>query len=254
MPRLRWKSKITYQELEPLLDATKKSIAAIQSAIEERHIFVPYTTGGAEKAHTTVHWPPADPQRYATLEQRHSEMVALTASTAPPEIWHVDQSGHVVANNGHEITGANYFTDLPHCGYCTVMLWVLGLPLGQPTKGRYNQAVNLGYSIPVNVQDNVDVLIRLLNSNQGGNPALVVLKRAVNAFLSTPSSDWVLAIEGKFVTDDAVLNEQPGGVLILNWADAAAHRVTVDIQNFGTNSLLVTLWKVIYQALYDNVD
>ena len=43
-------------------------------------------------------------------------------------------------------------------------------------------------------------------------------------------------------------------MLILNWADAAAHRVTVDIQNFGTNSLLVTLWKVIYQALYDNVD
>lgn len=255
MVRLRWKATITGQDLEQLLDNTAKSIAEIQNEIDEHHVFVPYTTGGAEKARTLVNWPPADPKRYETTQQRHSEMVALTASTAPPAIWHVDQTGHVIANNGHDITGANYVTDLPHCGYCTVMIWVLGLPLGQPTKGRYNQAVNLGYSIPVNVQDNVDVLTRLLNSNQGGNPALVVLKCAVNAFIATPpSKDWVLSIEGKIVTDTAVLERVPAGKEVLDWADAAAHRVAVDIKHFGTNSLLVTLWKVVYKALYNNVD
>ena len=156
-----------------------------------------------------------------------------------------------MALNGQPINTANYFTDLPHCGYCTVMLWVLELPLGAPTDGRYNLAVNLEYTVPANVRDNINVLTRLLNKNQGGDPALIVLKRMINVFLQNQKTDWVLQVGTRFVTDDAVLAAAPAGKLVLDWATAAAHTVDVNVQYFGKNSLLVTLWKIVYQGLYD---
>lgn len=254
MPRIRWKAQLNNQDIEPLIAIAQASIAAIQAAIQAQQAFVPYNAGGAQQAVTTVNWPPAAPNHYATTMQQHSEMAAVAASTAPPPIWQVNAAGHVVANNGQAITGANYVTNLPHCGYCTVMLWVLDLPLGAPTAGRYNLAVNLEYTVPANVRNNIDVLSRLLNSNQGGNAALMVLKRMINAFLQNPSADWVLQVGAQFVTDNAVLAAAPPGTLVLDWTTAAAHMVDVNVQYFGNHSLLVTLWKIVYQGLYENVD
>ncbi|MGJ8571694.1 MAG: hypothetical protein ACSHXI_13435 [Hoeflea sp.] len=251
MPRIRWKAQVNSQDIDPLIAIARSSIAAIQAAIQAQQAFMPYDAGGAQQAVTTVNWPPAAPNRYATTMQQHSEMVAVAASTAPVAIWHVDAAGHVVALNGQAITGANYVTNLPHCGYCTVMLWVLDLPLGAPTDGRYNLAVNLEYTVPANVLNNIDVLTRLLNDNQGNDARLVVLKRMVNVFLQTPSADWVLQIGTRFVTDTVVLAAAPAGKLVLDWTTAAAHKVDVNVQYFGNHSLLVTLWKIVYQGLYD---
>jgi len=251
MARIRWKAQVNSQEIDPLLDIARASISRIQAAIEAQKAFVPYSTEGAQHAVTTVSWPPAAPDHYGTTMQQHSEMVALAASTAPVPIWQVDANGYVVALTGDTITGANYFTNLPHCGYCTVMLWVLGLPLGAPTAGRYNLAVNLEYTVPANVLNNVDVLSRLLNSNQGGDPALIVLKRMVNVFLQNRPAEWVLQVGAQFVTDNAVLNAAPAGTIALDWTVAAGHMVDVNVQYFGNHSLLVTLWKIVYQGLYD---
>ncbi len=256
MPRIRWKARLSAQELAPLIATAEISIAAIQAAIQQHRPFVHYHAGGAQKAETTVNWPPAPPERYATAMQEHSEMVAVAASTggAAP-IWALDQAGHVVANNGAAIQHTNYFTDLPHCGYCTVMIWVLDLPLGEPTAGRYNLAVNLEYTVPANVRDSVDVLTRLLNGNQGGNAALIVLKTMVNAFLQTASTDCVLQIApGVFVSDTAVTNAPPAATLVLDWAtEAAPHPVDVNETHFGQNSLLTTLWKIVWKGIFRNV-
>jgi len=251
MPRIRWKAQLNSQDIAPLVAIARTSIAAIQNAIQAQQAFVPYNAGGAQHAVTTVNWPPAAPNHYATAMQQHSEMVAVAASTAPVPIWQVDAAGRVVALNGNAITGANYVTNLPHCGYCTVMLWILDLPLGAPTDGRYNLAVNLEYTVPANVLNNIEILTRLLNSNQGGDPALIVLKRMVNAFLQNGSADWVLDVGGNYVTDNAVLPAAPNGTLVLDWATAAAHMVDVNVQYFGNHSLLVTLWKIVYQGVYD---
>ena len=256
MPRIRWKAQLGAQDLAPLVATASASIVAIQAAIDAHQAFVPYNAGGAQQAVTTVNWPPQAPARYATTMQRHSEMVALAASTAaapPPPIWDVNADGVVVANNGHVITGANYVTNLPHCGYCTVMVWMLGLPLGLPTAGRYNFAINLEYSVPANVFNNVELLARLFNSNAGGNAALIRLKRMVNPFLQNPSAEWVLQIGAVFVSDAAVTPAAPPGALILDWTEAAGHPVDVNVQNFGRNTLLTTLWKIVYQGIYDNV-
>ncbi|WP_420408779.1 hypothetical protein [Hoeflea sp.] len=256
MPRIRWKATLGASDLAPLVAIAEASIAAIQAAIAQHQAFVPYHAGGAQKAVTTVTWPPAGPQDYETHMQEHSEMVAVAASTggfAP--IWQVDAAGHVVANNGATIQHANYFTDLPHCGYCSVMLWVLELPLGAPTKGRYNLAVNLEYAIPANVLNNVDLLSRLLNSNAGGDDALIVLKKMVNVFLQNDPGEWVLQIgPGIFVSDTEVTAAAPAGKLVLDWAtEAAPHRVDVNVNYFGKNTLLVTLWKIVWKGIYNNV-
>ncbi|MBU4527885.1 MAG: hypothetical protein KUA43_12765 [Hoeflea sp.] len=256
MPRIRWKATLTAQELAPLIAIADASIAAIQADIQQQHAFVPYHAGGAQQAVTTVNWPPAGPQRYTTHMQEHSEMVAVASSTggvAP--IWAVNAGGHVVANNGVQIQHANYFTDLPHCGYCTVMLWVLDLPLGAPTEGRYNLAVNLEYTVPANVLNNVDLLSRLLNANAGGNAALIVLKKMINPFLQNQPAEWVLQVApGVFVSDTAVTAAAPPATLVLDWTtEAAPHRVDVNVQYFGKNTLLVTVWKIVYQGIYDNV-
>ncbi|MEQ8479522.1 MAG: hypothetical protein RIC18_02615 [Hoeflea sp.] len=256
MPRIRWKASLSAQELAPLVAIAEQSIIAIQAAIQQHRPFVRYHAGGAQKAETTVNWPPAQPEQYSTHMQMHSELVAVAASTggATP-IWALNPAGHVVANNGAAIGHANYFTDLPHCGYCTVMVWVLDLPLGAPTAGRYNLAVNLDYTVPANVRDNVDVLSRLFNVNAGGDAALIVLKGIVNAFLQTPSTDWVLQIgPGIFVSDTAVTPAAPAGKLVLDWAtEAAPHQVDVREMYFGRNSLLITLWKIVWKGIYENV-
>ncbi len=257
MPRIRWKARLGAQDLAPLVTIARNSIAAIQAAIQVHHAFVPYDAGGAQRAVTIVNWPPLGPNRYTTTMQQHSEMVALAASTAappPPPIWTVNVLGTVVANNGLAITGANYVTDLPHCGYCTVMLWVLGLPLGLPTDGRYNHAVNLEYSVPANVFNNVELLARLFNSNAGGAAALVVLKQVVNAFIQNASADWFLQIGAVFVSDTGVTPAAPAGALILDWNTAVGHLVDVDDPHFGENTLLTTLWKIIFKGIYQNVD
>lgn len=256
MPRLRWKARLGAQDLAPLVTIARNSIAAIQAAIQAQQAFVPYTAGGAQQAVTTVNWPPAAPDHYATTMQQHSEMVALGASTAappPPPIWQVDNAGHVVANNGHAIGGANCVTNLPHCGYCTVMLWMLNLALGAPTAGRYNLAVNLDYTVPANVFYNITVLSRLVNANAGGDPALIVLKLMINAFIQNASATWALQVGAHYVTDAAVLAAPPAGLEILDWTDAIGHPVDVNVQHFGQNSLLTTLWKIVYQGIYDNV-
>lgn len=256
MPRLRWKARLSAQDLAPLVTIARISIAEIQVDIQAHQPFVPYNAGGAQQAVTTVNWPPAAPKAYATTMQQHSEMVALGASTAappPPPIWQVTAAGHVAANNGHGIDGTNYFTNLPHCGYCTVMLWVLNLPLGAPTAGRYNLAVNLEYTVPANVFYNINLLARLLNGNVGGHAALIVLKTMINAFIQNASATWALQVGALYVTDDAVAVVPPPGREILDWDDAIGHPVDVNRQHFGQNTLLVTLWKIVYQGLYENV-
>lgn len=254
MARIRWKAQLSSQDIAPLVATAENSIIAIQTAIQMQHPFVPYNAGGAQHAVTTVTWPPLGPAPYRTTLQQHSEMVAVAASTAPTmPIWTVNGAGHVVANNGHAITGANYLTNLPHCGYCTIMLWVLSLPLGAATAGRYNLAVNLDYTVPPNIFNNVDILTRLLNSNMGGNAALIVLKRMINPFLQNASADWVLSLGPNFISDHAVTPHAPPGALPLTWAAAASHDVDVNVMHFGTRPLIATLWKIIFQAIYNNV-
>jgi hypothetical protein len=248
MPRIRWKATLGGQDIDPMLTTTTNSIDRIQRAIGQ---FVPYNAGGAQQAVTTVSWPPAPPVASATTQQQHSEMVALGKTLAPPAIWQLDNIGQVAAINGNAIDGINYFTNLPHCGYCTIMLYVLSLPRGLSTKGRYNLAVNLEYTVPDDVFNNFNLLARLVNSNTIGTTGWVVIKNMINPFIQNDSAEWVLEVEGRFVTDTTV-EADPGEATVLAWTDAKSHRVDVNVNHFGKNSLLTTLWKFIYQGIYDN--
>ncbi len=247
MPRIRWKASLTSQDIDPLINTAKTSIGAIQTAIGD---FSPYSTHGEQGAKTTVNWPPTAPIEYSTTAQEHSEMVALEGSFNRG-IWNVNGNGLVVANNGTAINFTNYRTNLPHCGYCTIMLYTLGLPRGTDTKGRYNLAVNLEYMMPNSVVDSFNLLARMVNSNAAGNAGWIKIKKMVNAFISTPpSAEWVLQVGANYVSDTTV-TQNPGAAEVLDWAEAKLHSVDVNVSHFGRNSLLKTLWKVIYQATYD---
>ncbi|MEN3332744.1 MAG: hypothetical protein V7641_2109 [Blastocatellia bacterium] len=250
MPRIRWKAALGSQAIAPLETAASDSIRSIQSAVGH---FSPYQTEDAQLAKTTVYWPPAGPVTSATKEQEHSEMVALGKTLAPQAIWQVDAAGQVVAVNGNAISHVNYFTDLPHCGYCTIMLYVLGLPLGVATKGRYNLAVNLDYTVPGPVFENFSLLARLVDSNIAGPTGWVAIKHMINAFIQNNSAEWVLAVGGFYVTDNNVV-DNPGAALVLDWVtEAKDHNVNVNVNHYGQNSLLKTLWKFVYQGIFDNV-
>lgn len=248
MQRIRWKATLSYQDIDPLINTAKTSIGAIQNAIGT---FSPYSTHGEQGAKTTVNWPPSQPIQYSTTAQEHSEMVALEGSFGRG-IWRVDANGNVVAVNGYQINFTNYNTDLPHCGYCTIMLYMLNLPSGTDTKGRYNLAVNLEYMMPITVVDSFNLLARMVSSNAGGNAGWIAVKKMVNAFISTPTSaEWVLKVGASYVSDTAVTQNQPPLTESLEWTEAKAHSVDVNVMYFGRNSLLKTLWKVIYQGIYD---
>ena len=77
----------------------------------------------------------------------------------------------------------------------------------------------------------------------------------INPFLQNQPAEWVLQVApGVFVSDTAVTAAAPAATLVLDWTtEAAPHRVDVNVQYFGRNSLLVTLWKIVYQGIYDNV-
>jgi len=251
---IRWKAQLGSEELRRLKDLTTKSIEAIFGQISG---LGPYEPGDAQKAKTRVVWPPDVDFTSATKDQEHSEMVGLGEMLPNARnLWDVSDAGTVVADNGHPIGGGNYWTDLPHCGHCTILLHVLELPLTEPTNGRYNFASHLNYVLPPEVRESLPTLALLVNKNQnGGGEGYVVVKRMVNAFISTPTSEmWVLELPwGKYVTDEEVVDQQPGGTEVLEWKEAKVHSVDVNEPNYGKAPLLIILWKLVYAGILANV-
>ncbi len=251
---IRWKARLGSEDIAPLEERTRLSIQEIFGEITG---FVDYTLGDAQKAKTQVDWPPDVDFTSATKDQEHSEMVAL-GRMLPSQMnrWGVQSDGTVGANDGDPIGGDNYRTDLPHCGHCTILLYVLHLPLTEPTKGRYNLAAQLGYTVPTEVRQSLPTLALLVNKNQnGGGEGFVAVKRMVNAFISTPAADqWVLELAPRvYVTNEAVVSGPPDGTEILPWEEAREHRVDVNKANYGKAALLTILWKLVYAGILANV-
>jgi hypothetical protein len=73
----------------------------------------------------------------------HSEMGALEAMLEKRYKF----SGGVICRkkDDEQATKEVYSTTEPHCGFCTLFLQLLGLPLGKPTKGRYGYASHNNY-------------------------------------------------------------------------------------------------------------
>lgn len=252
---VRWRMKPALQDdiVQRVANASVR-IGAIYAGIGAANL-VPYNAGGAQGAVTTLNFPAnAQNGAYPTNKQMHSEMRAL--KFALTSNWNLTAAGQV-AGVGGAITPATFSTDLPHCGYCTVMLHVLGLPFSTPppppvgpSRGRYNAAINLGYPVPEAVERSWSTLALLYAA--AANPGLIAIKHVIDEFVNTPeSAGWVLQVGASFVTNAAVLPIAPGGVLVKDITAIENKDVTVrNDTHFGTTSLRRMLWKVIFKALY----
>jgi hypothetical protein len=241
-PRIRWNAQVAFDSRSPVVATITASVANLQHGLHMADY-----VAGAQSATTTVSWPPHDPEQleFTTAGQMHSEMRA-TAAMLADGAWTLN--GHAIAEG---VSANEFSTDLAHCGWCTVMLVALGLPIGTPTAGRYNYAANLDYPVPDPVRESSEVLFYLIDS-VGGNGAVWV-KIALDACIGTPADQWVLELpDGTFATSTGIVDDQPDDTALLGWADAMGHAIYADLRSVrGSWPILTLLWKLVYVGIYE---
>jgi hypothetical protein len=111
----------------------------------------------------------------------------------------------VRSDDSHAVPPQDFITNQTHCGFCTMTLRVLGLPLTRPTRGNFNYAVHYNYQLPAQLMNDPMVLVRYLNS---GRYTHADLKKALNPLLSNDPSSWVLGLGDTVAVDDfGVVND-----------------------------------------------
>lgn len=177
----------------------------------------PYSTKGAQLAFTWVRLQDGSFERHKTTENRHSEMRAITARLDAGQ-W-ILRDGRIRGADGGLIVGGtnanldlsnpaspvllsmtgDFFTNLPHCGYCTFMLTLLELPLCQPTAGNYGYAGHHNYDLPPLVAVCPQVIARALGHL---GDELWQIKKVWNQQIR-PAGSWVLRVGQHYYSDTA---------------------------------------------------
>lgn len=221
MPRIRKVPLTVFEQNLGQLSTPKAGFRAIYGGLA----LVAYNMQGAQQATTTVATA-AGPQVFTTTDNMHSEMVALQYMLQSNQ-WIV-QNGAVRIPQPHAaapipVPPANFVTTQPHCGYCTIALSLLNLPLTAPTRGNYNLAANYNYPLaePLVVDPNVLAWYWDRASIIAGTPAGVVVKRILNAMMNQDAASWVLSIttaNGIGYFADAGQVAGPGGNAVFDWS------------------------------------
>lgn len=251
---VRWR-KLWNDDVDDLAETARdRSIfGQVWPDIGATHEFVEYDLGSAQQAHTHVDWNGVR-EEYATTEQMHSEMVAVDEMLDGGH-WRLTDDGSVVGVGDEEITVDDFRTDVPHCGFCTVMLHLLGLPIdqGRATKANYNLAEHLGYRLPEEIEDSPVVLGRLLEGHAPPghrDECLVGIKERLDSFIWKPKPDhWALQVGDRYVTETEV-RANDGGLEALDWEMVSEHRISVEYTEYGTLSVGRFLWKTGFDGLY----
>ncbi len=131
-----------------------------------------YSTEGEQSATTTVTYN-SETAIFRTETQMHSEMRAVK--------WLVETK-NANYNNLENISLDDFQTNLIHCGFCTFYLSVLGMPLGRPSKGRFNQANNCLYPLPDQLKRDIDFVEKVTGMDQNEIIAMISEGFASNGF------------------------------------------------------------------------
>jgi len=116
----------------------------------------------------------------------HSEMVALQdqLQTGP---LNVGADGRISAG-GDPVPAAQFATNMPHCGFCTFLLSILGMPLGLGTKGKSNLGYQ-SYPVPLSIKQEPKVLVNILGFR--------LLKEMIGILTGRNVDNFVLTIPGE---------------------------------------------------------
>lgn len=215
---------------------TDTSLAKIRAEVPKS--FEVYSMKGKQKATTTVTLKNGTKKKFSTTTNMHSEMTATEWMLANGH-WTLFLGMIVWADDWSGVTSAQFATGEPHCGFCTLMLQVLGLPLGTPTRGNYNLAGNFNYPLPAAVRESPYVMARVLD--HGSYSGFHRIKRLLDKLISVPSDQWVLSIFGWAYVNENGYVGNPQGYLVLTWADIVRHE---------NGRLLAELWRFVFQSIY----
>jgi hypothetical protein len=131
---------VTMDNFKKSLETKFKSTidGSIKQIFDEIEDFHEYDMEGSQQAETR--W---EKKTYTTKLNMHSEMGALEAMLEKRYKF----SGGVICRkkDDEQATKEVYSTTEPHCGFCTLFLQLMGLPLSKPTKGRYGYASHNNY-------------------------------------------------------------------------------------------------------------
>lgn len=217
------------------IPSTTRSLITIRDGIGKFH---PYNMKGAQKATTTVRCNDGRQRTFKTTANMHSEMMALNHMLETNQ-WRL-VLGAVIKADLTDVGPQDFQTTEPHCGFCTVMLRVLHLPLTKPTRGNYNYAVNFNYPLPALVKSDPYVLARVLDEEHYAS--FNKIKALLNSFVETNPDEWILNISNfAFVNDDHYVDGD-------DWETQLAWDEVVAKDGGG---LLNAIWAHVFKCIYE---
>ncbi|KRE88304.1 hypothetical protein ASG87_06720 [Frateuria sp. Soil773] len=221
------------------------SISAIHEDIGTINDYVLGTKG----AKTTVRWPGGEKALTTgqTQGQMHSEMEAVKFMLDQGH-W-IMVNGEIFTKAGGRVAPTDFVTGEMHCGWCTLFLQLLGLPLGSPSDGNFKLAINLLYPLPAQVRNSPHVMFKLVFGGEDDSVKsnrILNLKLVFDKFMTIPCTHWYIKdFSGMCIASDTSSARfvDPSGL----GADACIF--TWD-HLFGSAELLDSIWKHIYDGIY----
>lgn|GEM_PF-2890381 len=214
-----------------------KSFTSLREPFKKK--IVKYDMKGARSARTTVTFPNKTQRKFKTTDLMHSEMVAIEKMLEEGH-WKIFL-GIITWKDGSTITAEQFSTSEPHCGFCTLFLAALKLPITTPTYGNYQYASQLRYQLPVDLEINPWFMARILDS--GCYCGFHMIKRVLNIYVNVPAKDWVLNIKNlAWVDDNSYTTYNPVKFQIF-WDD---------LVNQHNRLVLWEVWKFIFAKLLEN--
>lgn len=224
------------------------SISAIHADIGTINDYVLGTKG----AKTTVRWPGGEKSLTTgqTQEQMHSEMEAIKFMLDQGH-W-IMINGEIFTRTGKQVAPTDFVTGEMHCGWCTLFLQLLGLPLGRPSDGNFNLATNLLYPLPAQVRNSPHVMYKLIFGGKEDSvkaQRILNLKLAFDKFMTFPCTEWYIRdFSGMCIASDASS---------ARFVDPSSLRTDACIFTwdhlFGMTVLLDAIWKHIYDGIYKSL-
>lgn len=189
--RLGYKQSVGFENCRHHIE---KSVKNIYGDISNEK-FGPYSMNGVQSATSTVNMPyekTGSIQKKTTL-QMHSEMLVVR-DMLDRNHW------RIIDGKVFSLVDYSFVTVQPHCGYCTLVLQVLGLPLSVATMQNYNLSSSFDYQLPPLLAKDFYFLNSFLN--YGDTHSFLVMRKLLdNCFKTT---DWLLSFEGMFINSQGL--------------------------------------------------
>jgi len=218
-----------------------QSINLIRNTIRKKQKLAKYQMHDKQSATTTARHGDLEIRKSTSPDTMHAEMVAIK-EMLDKGAWRLI-NGRIKTAQGHDVELENFSTDACHCGFCTIMLRVLGLPLGRPTAGNHILAGNDNYPLPTEIKYDPLVVVRVARSNLTDNAA-VALREILSSFVPYKDDDWYLDL------GNGTAEFNNGRVTIAQAKESG--RVRISLEDFFSkkNSDEVNmLWKEIFGAI-----